>query len=219
MQKIYIIAGEPSGDFLGANLIKALKILNPTIHFRGIGGNLMELEGIKSLINQRDLGIIGFYEVIKKIFLIKKNIQKTLLDIEEFNPDILITIDFPGFAKEIIKRTTISKKIHYVAPSVWAWKENRAKWWAKNIQHMLCLFDFEPKYFTKLGLDATFVGHPIMQKIKNKTSLKKDKVLIMPGSREQEIKNHLKIFINAFNLIKNNFQNLSPVIITFFLVI
>lgn len=220
MKRLYIIAGEPSGDFLGSSVLHELK--SSDFEISGIGGPLMEKEGLKSLFNIKEISIGGLIEVIPHIFHIKNLINKTIDDIIQKNPDILLTIDSPGFcfrvAKHIRKKKPNIKLIHLVAPSVWAWREGRAKSLAKLYDHLLTLFDFEPQYFTKYGLKTTFVGHPAVEFFKETNQLKENTLLLLPGSRKQEIESLLPIFLKASE--KLNFekvllptlQNLIPVI-------
>lgn len=165
---IYLIAGEASGDFLGAQLMKAIKAQAPTTKFSGIGGSLMEEQGLNSLFPMTDLSVMGVFEVLPKLRLLLKRIKQTIVNIKNTSPDIVITIDAPDFSFRVIKgaRKAIKERpkfIHYVAPTVWAWRPKRAAKVAKFLDAMICLFDFEPPYFEKEGLKAIAVGHPMME--------------------------------------------------------
>lgn len=199
MKKLYVIAGEPSGDFLGACVLRKLE--DTDFEVFGIGGQLMETEGLKSLIDISEISIGGLVEIIPHIIRIKKLINKTVSDIQQKNPDILLTIDSPGFCFRIAEKTKRKnpniKLVHFVAPSVWAWRENRAQGLAKLYDHLLTLFDFEPKYFEKHGLKTTFVGHPAIEYFETTSSAKTDTLLLLPGSRKQEIETLLPIFLKA----------------------
>lgn len=199
MKKIYIIAGEPSGDFLGACVLQELQKYSDFEIF-GVGGSLMETKGLKSLFDIKEISVGGLVEVIPHIFHIKTLINKTVNDIIEKNPDVLFTIDSPGFcfrvAKLVRKKNPNIKLIHLVAPSVWAWRQGRAKGISKLYDHLLTLFDFEPKYFTKFGLKTTFVGHPAIEYFEENDYSKEDTLLLLPGSRKQEIESLLPIFLN-----------------------
>lgn len=200
MKRLYIIAGEPSGDFLGAGVLRELK-KDSKLEINGVGGGLMESAGLKSLFDIKGISVGGLWEVLPHIFKIKKIINDTVDDILKTNPDILFTIDSPGFclrvAKLIKKKNPKIKLVHLVAPSVWAWRSKRAAKLAKLYDHLLTLFDFEPKYFTKHGLDTTFVGHPAIEMFEESPEIKSDDVLILPGSRTQEIKSLLPIFVES----------------------
>ncbi|MCP5370041.1 MAG: lipid-A-disaccharide synthase [Rickettsiaceae bacterium] len=207
--KIYLIAGENSGDFIGSQIISSLKIQTQDLEIFGVGGALMKQEGVKSLFPISEINLMGFFEVIPHIFKINKLINKTVEDIIEKQPQILITIDSPGFTYRVAKRLKDHcpeiKLIHIVAPSVWAYKPSRAQKYAKLYDHLLVLFPFEVPYFTKFNLPTTCIGHPIFQQnFYNKTSeLKKEfttnqnaKIItITPGSRLGEINRHMPIIV------------------------
>jgi lipid-A-disaccharide synthase len=221
-KKIYIIAGESSGDLIGSYVIKNLKELDKNIIFKGVGGSLMEKQGLKSLFDMYLISVMGIFEILPRLFTIYRLLGKTIKEILEFNPDVLLTIDSPGFnnyvAKKIKQKNPNIKLIHYVAPTVWAWKPKRAKKIAKIFDLLLCILPFEPKYFIKEGLNTVFVGHLIVEntlEFKINLEIKKhllkeyslsdnsDIAVILPGSREFEIKNNLEIFV--LGLIK--YQN------------
>lgn len=163
-QKIFIIAGESSGDSLGARLLHDLKENLGDIEIQGIGGPLMEKEGLKSLFPMEELSLMGVFEILPKVYHLLKRIDETAAAVRDFDPDLLITIDSPDFCFRVTKRVQAlkAKKIHYVAPTVWAWRPGRAKKVAKIYDDILCLFPFEPRYFEKEGMNAHFVGHPFM---------------------------------------------------------
>ena len=216
---IFIIAGELSGDNLGEGLLKNLKsITKNNIEIYGIGGAKMIAQGLNPIFDIKNLSIMGILEVISKIPKILTLLSLTKKKIIEINPDVVITIDSPGFnfrLQKSIKELNI-KRFHYVAPSVWAWKSYRAKKISKFLDHLFVLYPFEKKYFTIHGLNTTFTGHPIAfdnKYIKNEyffdDSLKNNSILkigILPGSRLSEIKKLLPIFIESANLIKNHYD-------------
>ncbi|MDR0630472.1 MAG: lipid-A-disaccharide synthase [Holosporales bacterium] len=200
-KKIYIIAGEPSGDFIGCYILRKLK--SQSVKIFGVGGPLMESEGLTSLFDIVHTSVGGLIEVIPHIFKIKKLMRKTVNDIIDKEPDIVLTIDSPGFcfniAKVLRKHKLTIRLIHVVAPSVWAWRPGRAKKLVKLYDKLLTLFEFEPIYFTKYGMDAECIGHPAMEVFaeKGKTEAKEEILLLMPGSRSSEIKKMLPIFVEA----------------------
>lgn len=201
MSSIYIVAGEASGDLLGANLLKNLSLVKAT----GIGGNLMQKEGFLSLFDMNEISVMGFSKILFNANKFLQRIDETASHILDTNPDVLVTIDSPGFCFRLIKKLKSNgfKKpsIHYVAPSVWAWKSYRAKEITKFVDHLMCLFPFEPKYFN--GIPVSFVGHPVYKTYLNQKAKKSEKneFLILPGSRDQEIKTHLPIFLKAVDLM------------------
>ncbi|MDR2667271.1 MAG: lipid-A-disaccharide synthase [Holosporales bacterium] len=206
MKKIYIIAGEPSGDFLGAGIIDAIKATSNDVEINVVGGNLMIQSGFRSLFDIKNIAIGGIMEVIPHILKVRKYIVATVNDIIKKRPDVVLTIDSPGFCffvtKLVRKRDAGIKFIHLVAPSVWAWRSGRAKKLAKLYDELMTLFDFEPKYFIKHGLRTTFVGHPAVEKFYDASNKRGSTLLLLPGSRLQEVKTLLPIFVNASKRIK-----------------
>lgn len=165
--KVFIIAGEESGDQLGASLIRSLKAQNPDIEIRGVGGVAMMLAGMgDSLFPMDHLSVMGLAEILPRIPKFINLIAKTVQAIRVFDPDVVITIDAPDFSFRVqrkIKAAGIrAKKIHYVAPTVWAWRSGRAAKVAEFLDGMICLFPFEPIYFEREGLKAVAVGHPMV---------------------------------------------------------
>ena len=161
---IYLIAGEASGDALGADLMRGLKAQRPDIRFAGIGGKTMQREGLASLFPYDELSIMGFLEVVPHIPALLRRLRETAIDIHEKQPDAIVTIDSPGFNFRLAQalknnaQTAHIKRIHYVAPSVWAYKPKRARKTAALFDALLTLLPFEPPYFEKEGLDRKSVG-------------------------------------------------------------
>jgi lipid-A-disaccharide synthase len=218
---IFIIAGEASGDFLGSKIIASLKEMDPTLPIFGIGGDMMEAEGIKSLFPIQDLAVMGFLNIIIKIKKLNFLLKKTCQFILEHRPKVLVTIDSPSFCLRVckfVKQNNLDTKIvHCVAPSVWAWREKRAEKMVGLVDHLLTLFDFEPPYFTRYGLQTTFIGHPVVELdnykdhnfyLENDLDTSKEILLVLAGSRVQEIKTHLPIFLQSLEIIKQKFNNL-----------
>ena len=214
---VYLIAGEPSGDMLGARLMRALKELHPDIKFAGVGGDNMEKEGLTSLFDITDLAVMGLVEVIPSIPKILKRIKETVNSIITQKPDVVITIDSWSFSARIHKALRKKKltilQMHYVAPQVWAWKKRRAKTMYKYIDHLLTLFPNEPDYFTPHHLPTDFVGHPVIessmikadpQNFINKYQIPADKkiILLLPGSRHNEVARLLPIFLEVATELK-----------------
>lgn len=209
---VYLIAGEASGDLLGAGLIEALKRHERApIAFSGIGGERMQAAGLKSLFPYHELSLMGFAEIVPHMVSLLARIHQTVEDIITKQPDVVITIDSPGFnfrvaarlRREGLKHT---KLVHYVAPTVWAYKPKRAARCAELFDAMLCLLPFEPPFFEAEGMAARFVGHPVAAQplrdgaaFRAQHGLTPDQpvLLMMPGSREGEIRRHLPIFAQA----------------------
>lgn len=229
-KRVFIIAGEPSGDLLGAHLLRSLKKRPEyeSIEFKGVGGELMEKEGLSSLFSIHELAIMGIFEGISKLYGIYKRFKFLEKVISEFKPHMIITIDFPGFNFKLSKRFKgTANLVHYVAPTVWAWREGRAEKVAKFLDHLLALFPFEPPYFEKENLETTFVGHPLLDELPANVQAGKDfrknhgigdnelLVCVLPGSRRSELKYLWPIFKESLNLLKNKVGDFRVVLPTF----
>ncbi len=222
-----IIAGEPSGDFIAAQLMKSLKKKDPTIIFEGIGGQHMQAEGLQSIYPLQELSIMGFFEDFGKYYGVYKKLKELKEMLVKNKPDLLITVDFPGFnfrLGKMIKGQGV-RHIHYVAPTVWAWKAWRAKMVAKFLDHLFCIFPFEPPYFEKENLPTTYVGHPIMEmgfdKGDAKAFFKKHKVnekatvlTLLPGSRQRELDTLIPIYKKTIHVLSSKISKLHIVIPT-----
>ncbi len=206
---VYLIAGEPSGDVLGHRLMDGLKsiVTDREIEFSGVGGPLMTSSGLESLFPMDDLTVMGLAEVLPRIPNILGRIRETAEDIRRLKPDVVVTIDAPDFCFRVAKKLAGSgiRIVHYVAPSVWAWRPGRAKKVARLVDHVMCLLPFEPPYFERAGVDATFVGHSILESGADKGNGKAfrerhgigpdERVLLaLPGSRMSEISRLVDIF-------------------------
>lgn len=227
-KKIFIIAGEVSGDILGADLMKSIISKDKSIKFYGVGGEEMQkINGFKSLFNIKDIAVMGIFEVLKHLCIIKKRIKETINQITKIKPDLIITIDSPGFnmriVKQIKKQFPNIKTLHYVAPQVWAWKEKRAKKVASLYDYLICFFDFEIPYFTKYGLKTFAVGHTAIKNVNGNSERflktyklsKNDNVITMlPGSRVQIAKRLLPIYKEVVEKLYKQVRNLKVVMPT-----
>ena len=165
MKKVFILTGEASGDKLASTVITNLKKLNENVEYLSVGGSNLSKLGIRSIFDLNEITYIGFTSVILNIFKIRNKINYTVNEIIKFNPDIIFSVDSPDFTLRVSERVKKIKPnikiIHYVAPQVWIWRENRVKKFKKFVDHFLLLFDFEKKYFDKENIKNTFVGHPL----------------------------------------------------------
>ena len=218
MKKVFILTGETSGDKLAASVIKELKKKNSEIEYLSVGGSYLKKIGVDSIFDLKEITYIGFTSVILNIFKIKEKINKTVDEIVKFNPDVLFSVDSPDFtlrvAEKIKKINSKIKVIHYVAPQVWIWRENRVKKFKKFVDHMLLLFNFEKKYFDKENIPNTFVGHPLLEDndltkidISSLIKDKKDIISIFPGSRNSEIYTLMPILIKFIKMMNKKFNN------------
>jgi len=224
---VYIIAGEASGDILGGRLMASLKEKNPDMVFAGVGGIKMEAEGLKSLFPMHELSVMGLTEIVPHIPRLMRRIRETVADILKRRPVVLVTIDSPGFSFRVAKKLKGKgiQLIHYVAPSVWAWKPGRARKVAAFLDHLLTLLPFEPPYFEKEGLAATFTGHPVVEsdagkgdgdafRIRHGIDKGTPLITVLPGSRGGEVKALLPVFRETLNLLSRSLKDMRVVIPT-----
>lgn len=216
----FLIAGEPSGDRLGAALMAGLRQLHPDVRFLGIGGPLMQAEGMKSLFPMEELSVMGIAEVLPKYRHLKRRIEEAAQAVCDCGPSALITIDSPDFnlrvAKIVKARCAAVPTIHYVAPSVWAWRAGRAAKMAHVIDHVLALLPFEPPYMTAAGMSCDFVGHPVVSEERATASeaaafranLRADPlILALPGSRRGEVTRLAPIIGRVLAEVKEVYPN------------
>ena len=205
--KYYIIAGEPSGDIYGSRLIKEILKQNPNAKVRCWGGELMSNSGGELIMHYKDLAFMGFFEVIKNIFKIFKNMSFCKSDILNFDPDKVIFIDYPGFNLRVAKWAKKKKfnTYFYISPQIWAWKESRIKKIKKYIDQMYVILPFEKDFYKKHNHNVQYFGHPLVniidQSIKSLNQKNKNKptIAILPGSRKQEIELILDKVLNIIN--------------------
>jgi lipid-A-disaccharide synthase len=213
--KLYVIAGEASGDLHGSNLMRALKTENTQIDFRCWGGDKMEKQGGKIVKHISELAFMGFIEVVSNIRTIFKNIRFCKIDIEYYQPDALILIDYPGFNLRIAEwaKSKGIKVIYYISPQVWAWKQSRVHKIKRFIDKMYVILPFEKAFYAKFDYDVEYLGHPLLDAIENyrkeaitldeflvKNNLdKRPIVALLPGSRKQEVSVKLPIMLEALS--------------------
>ncbi len=215
---LFIIAGEPSGDALGAALIAALRErTGGRLCIAGIGGELMAAEGLDSLVPLADLAVAGIAEVLPRAPLILRRVRQTVAAIRALRPDAVVTIDSSGFSWRVAhglrRKGETLPLIHYVAPMVWAWRAGRAKRMARWYDHLLTLLPFEPPYFERVGLAASYVGHPVVDsgadrgdaaRFRAAHAIAADELVIavLPGSRGGEVRRLLPVFGAALSRLE-----------------
>jgi lipid-A-disaccharide synthase len=210
---IFIVAGEPSGDALGAALIRALRQrTGGRLRIAGIGGERMREEGLDSLVPLADLAVIGVAEVLPRAPLILRRVRETVAAVRAMRPDAVVTIDSSGFSWRIAQRLRRHGEtlplIHYVAPMVWAWRAGRARRMARWYDHLMALLPFEPPYFERVGLGCSYVGHPVLDSGSDRGDGARFRaahgigpaetlIAVLPGSRGGEVRRLLPIFGDA----------------------
>lgn len=207
--KVFLIAGEPSGDKLGAALMTGLKDLAPDVAFSGVGDEGMSAQGLSSLFEMSDLSVMGLAEVLPRIPLLRRRIHQTAQAIAETCPDVVVTIDSPDFCLRVLSLARKARPdlpvVHYVAPSVWAWRPGRAAKMAPMVDHVLALLPFEPPYMEAAGMSCDFVGHPVVAEPRatpSEVAALRERfggpiLLALPGSRRGEIARHSARFAAA----------------------
>lgn len=224
---VFVVAGEHSGDALGASVMAALSHkLGSRVRYAGVGGPGMQAAGLESLFPMEDLAVMGVFEVLPRLPSLLKRIKQTADAVEHLKPQVLLTIDAPDFCFRVIKRLKARgvavPVVHFVAPSVWAWRPGRAKKVAAFLDHLLCLLPFEPPYFEREGLKATFVGHPVLSSaigdgdgpsFRARHDIASDVPLlcVLPGSRSGEVERLLPIFADTVAKLAPQFPGLNVV--------
>ena len=222
---IYIVAGEASGDALGARLVAALRGRRPDLTFAGIGGERLAEHGMESLFPMRELALMGLIEVLPNIRNLSRRMAQTVADITDRRPALIVTIDSPGFAMRLAERVKPLgiPIVHYVAPQIWAWRPGRVKKVKERVDRILCLLPFEPVLFDNAGIPASFVGHPVLEsgadggdaarfRARHGIGAEERLLLAMPGSRRMEAKRLLPIFGATLRLLGSRLPGLRPVI-------
>lgn len=224
--KVFVIAGEVSGDKLGGALMTGLKQLRPDVTFQGVGGTLMQAQGLVSQFPMDELSVMGLAEILPKYFALKARIREVADAVIAAKPDVLITIDSPDFCLRVARLVKASSDVpcvHYVAPTVWAWRPGRAQKMAAHIDHVLALFPFEPPLMQAAGMGCDFVGHPVVaepvashdaaQAFREKYGIgSRPLILALPGSRRGEVGRLTERFGAALELVLRKYPNARVVV-------
>jgi len=210
MTLVYLVAGEASGDILGARLIQALRRQRPDLAFAGVGGPRMAEAGMPSLFPHGELALMGLLEVLPKLRQVARRLDQTVADIAARRPGVVVTIDSPGFGLRVLRRIAPLgiRRVQYVAPQVWAWRQGRVRRYPGLWDRLLCLLPFEPAFFARHNLPASFVGHPVLEsgadagdaarfRARHGLDEAAQVVIVMPGSRPGEVQRLLPRFADA----------------------
>jgi lipid-A-disaccharide synthase len=214
--RVFILAGEPSGDKLGGALMAGLKALRADVSFEGIGGVQMQAEGLVSRFDMDELSVMGLAEVLPKYRHLKRRIAETARAVVAMKPDVLITVDSPDFSlrvAKLVKAGSDIRTVHYVAPTVWAWRAGRAAKMARHVDHVLALFPFEPPLMQAAGMRCDFVGHPVVaEPVASRAEAAafrtaqgigtRPLLMVLPGSRHGEVVRLGPRFGEAVRLLK-----------------
>lgn len=208
--KYYLIAGEASGDLQGAALVEALRNADPAAEIRCWGGDLMQKAGGKVVKHYRDLAFMGFVEVVKNLPTILRNFRLAKTDVQAFNPDCLILIDYPGFNLRMAKwaKRQGLQVFYYISPQLWAWHTGRVEIIRHCVERMFVIFPFEVDFYKKHEVEVSFIGHPLVKMVdrhlsapdfltKNDLSSQKPIIALLPGSRRQEVSRMLDVMLQT----------------------
>jgi len=217
-RRIFISAGELSGDLHGGKLVEALKASRPDLEIHSIGGDHMAAAGAELLFHIRETSFMGFAEVIKHLPAIRNIWKRTLAHIDTFRPEVLVLIDYPGFNLRLAKACHARgiSAIYYISPQLWAWHQSRVKQVRKYIEEVCCILPFEEKWYRDRGVRAEFVGHPLLDQdltepdsgASGKMRPAKPYIGVFPGSRNQEVHRHLPVMISALARCRKSYPSL-----------
>ena len=212
----YIIAGEPSGDLHGANLINEIKKIDVSAEFQGLGGPLMQQAGLKTTISFQRLSVMGFWEVLRDLRFFLQLKKKIISSILQLKPKKIILIDYPGFNLSLaksLKQIIKTPILYYISPQVWAWKKKRVSLIKKYVDKLIVVFPFEIDWFKKHDLSVEFFGHPLIDQFKKTdkqiNSDNSKTIALFPGSRSQEIKKHLPLLNKTSRVLKEKNPHLN----------
>ncbi len=222
MKKLFVIAGEASGDLHASNLLKALQPRIPNLEVQGFGGEELEQAGMKVLKHYREMDFMGFVEVILNLRTISRNLNDCKQAIKDFQPDAILLIDYPGFNLRIadFAHQLGIKVVYYISPQIWAWKENRVHKIKRVVDKMLVILPFEKQFYAKHNVTVDFVGHPLIDAIQQKLPTLPERsdlaseyalsdkpiIAVLPGSRKQEIGVKLPIMLKALQAFEKDYQ-------------
>lgn len=216
--KYYIIAGEASGDMHASNLVAEIKKKDNKAEFRGFGGDLMKAQGVDIVKHYRSMAFMGFVEVAVNLRKVLGNIAQCKKDILDYQPDVVILVDYPGFNFRIadFAHEKGFKVIYYISPQVWAWKRRRVRKIKKSVNKMLVILPFEEEFYKQYGVDVTFVGNPLLDELakvgsgnrsiflrRNSLGERREIIALLPGSRRQEVKRTLPVMIKVASHFPN----------------
>lgn len=225
---IFMVAGEPSGDVLGARLIAALRDLTDgKMQVSGVGGPLMREQGLASLFPMEELSVMGIAEILPHLPRLLRRIRETASAVDRAAPDVLVTIDSPDFTRRVARRLADRSipRVHYVAPTVWAWRPWRARGFARDFSHLLVLLPFEPPWFEPVGLPCSFVGHPVIEtgadkgdgaafRARHGIDTDAPVICVLPGSRRGEVERLAGDFGSALALLAQRHPGIRTVVPT-----
>lgn len=208
--KICVVAGEASGDLHASGVLRELRKLDPSLEAFGFGGDLLASEGVRILHHVRELGIVGLFNVIRQLGRFRVIFNELITEIRREKPDVVLLVDYPDFNLRVAAqmRALGIPVVYFISPQVWAWRRRRVHVIARNVTHMLVLFPFEEEFYRRHGVDATYVGHPLVEQlehVRRAESLPDPdqplRIALMPGSRRMEVESLLPEMLDAVALL------------------
>jgi len=224
-KKIMLVAGEASGDLHGGNLAREILAARPDLQLMGMGGSMMRGAGVDTVIDNSELAVVGIYEVLSHIGVIKRAFDTLKGIIQNSPPSLIVLIDYPDFNLRLAKVAKAAgvPVLYYISPQIWAWRRGRVKTIAGLVRKMLVVFPFEEQFYKDAGVECRFVGHPLLDAMKempgrdelaSRFGLDPDRPIfgILPGSRRKELSFHLPVMLESYNLLKEKIPGLQGVI-------
>ena len=204
--KLTVVAGEASGDLHASEVIRELKKLDPTLEVSGIGGDLLAREGVKLVHHAAEMGIVGFFNVMKHLPMFRRIFKDLMQHIEAERPDAVLLVDYPGFNLRVAKRCKELglRVIYYISPQIWAWRQGRVRHIAEYVDRMLVVFPFEEDFYRKHGVPVTYVGHPLIEQLSGvQRPPRRDtlRIALLPGSRRAEVQSLLPAMLDAVAIL------------------
>lgn len=205
--KLAIVAGEASGDLHAAEVLRELKRLDPTIETFGIGGDLLAGEGMRLVHHAREMGIVGFFNVLRHLRMFRRIYHDLISEIARQRPDVVLLVDYPGFNLRLARRCKDLglRVVYYISPQLWAWRRGRVKQVAKYVDRMIVIFPFEETFYREHGIEAAYVGHPLIEEIGHiqRPPKKNDvvRIALLPGSRKAEVATLLPAMLDAVDVL------------------
>ena len=205
--KLAIVAGEASGDLHAAEVLRELKRIDPTIETFGIGGDLLAGEGMRLVHHAREMGIVGFFNVLRHLRMFRRIYAHLIDEIARQRPDAVLLVDYPGFNLRLARRCKELglRVVYYISPQLWAWRRGRVKQVAKYVDRMIVIFPFEETFYREHGIEATYVGHPLIEELSHiERPPKRDdvtRIALLPGSRRAEVVSLLPPMLDAVSIL------------------
>jgi lipid-A-disaccharide synthase len=205
--KLAIVAGEASGDLHAAEVLRELKRLDASIETFGIGGDLLAREGMRLVHHAREMGIVGFFNVLRHLRMFRRIFDETVAEIARQKPDAVLLVDYPGFNLRMARRCKELglRVVYYISPQLWAWRRGRVKQVAKYVDRMIVIFPFEETFYREHGIEAAYVGHPLIEEIGHvQRPPRRDetvRIALLPGSRKAEVASLLPAMLDAVEIL------------------